>query len=135
LGTKNKFRRLHFLGKSNDTREFGERESLFCDVFEVIYLDGGFENAGNFVLKFLDFKREIVITDYKSKLQEITQQLYKNPDYIIVKEFGSDHNKKFKAAVFVNSKLLGNGVGSSKKSASSYSSKSFKKRKRVSRCK
>ncbi|MDR2066791.1 MAG: ribonuclease III [Endomicrobium sp.] len=111
-----------FLGKNNDTRESRKRESLLCDVFEAVvgavYLDGGFENARNFVLKFLDFKREIVITDYKSKLQEIAQRLYKKiPDYRIVKEFGPDHNKKFKAAVFVNSELLGNGVGSSKKEA------------------
>jgi ribonuclease-3 len=111
-----------FLGKSDDTRESRERESLLCDVFEAVvgalYLDGGFENARNFVLQFLDFKQEIVITDYKSKLQEIAQRLYKKiPDYRIVKEFGPDHNKKFKAAVFVNSELLSNGVGSSKKEA------------------
>jgi ribonuclease-3 len=95
---------------------------LLGDVFEAVvgavYLDGGFENARNFVLKFLDFKREIVITDYKSKLQEIVQRLYKKiPDYRIVKEFGPDHNKKFKATVFVNSEVLGNGLGSSKKEA------------------
>ena len=111
-----------FLGKSDDTRESRERESLLCDVFEAVvgavYLDGGFENARNFVLKFLDFKQEIVITDYKSKLQEIAQRLYKKiPDYRIIKEFGPGHNKKFEAAVFVNSELLGNGVGSSKKEA------------------
>ncbi|MDR0617641.1 MAG: ribonuclease III [Endomicrobium sp.] len=111
-----------FLGKSDDTRKSRERESLLCDVFEAVvgavYLDGGFENARNFVLKFLDFKQEIVITDYKSKLQEIAQRLYKKiPDYRIIKEFGPDHNKKFEAAVFVNSELSGNGVGNSKKEA------------------
>ncbi|MDR1522486.1 MAG: ribonuclease III [Endomicrobium sp.] len=111
-----------FLGKSDDTKESREREGLLCDVFEAIvgaiYLDGGFENAKKFVLKFLNSKKEIVVTDYKSKLQELTQKLYKKfPDYKIIKEFGPDHNKKFEAVVLINSKLLGNGIGNSKKEA------------------
>ncbi|MDR0724222.1 MAG: ribonuclease III [Endomicrobium sp.] len=110
------------LGKNDDTRESRERESLLCDVFEAIvgaiYLDGGFEKAQKFVLKFLDSKKEIIITDYKSKLQEIVQRLYKKiPDYKITKEFGPDHNKRFEASVLINNKTLGDGAGSSKKEA------------------
>ncbi|MDR1418062.1 MAG: ribonuclease III [Endomicrobium sp.] len=110
------------LGKSDDTKESRERESLLCDVFEAIvgaiYLDGGFEKAKKFILKFLDSKKEIVITDYKSKLQEIVQKLYKKiPDYKITREFGPDHNKKFETNVLINNKILGNGIGNSKKEA------------------
>lgn len=111
-----------FLGKSEDFQETRHREKLLCAVFEAvcgaIYLDGGFENAKKFVLKFLDIQREIVITDYKSKLQEMVQSIYKElPEYKTVNEFGPDHSKKFEIAVYVNNKLLGKGTGNSKKSA------------------
>ncbi|MDR1244426.1 MAG: ribonuclease III [Endomicrobium sp.] len=111
-----------FLGKSEDVFEARKRESLLCDVFEAVvgavYLDGGFENAKKFVLKFLNTQKEIIITDYKSRLQELAQSVYKElPEYKIIKEFGPDHNKKFEAAVYVNRRLLGRGIGSSKKEA------------------
>ncbi|GMO64678.1 MAG: hypothetical protein Nk1A_1290 [Endomicrobiia bacterium] len=114
-----------FLGKNEDTNnEARIKDSLLCDVFEAvigaIYLDGGFENAKNFVLKFLNNQKEIVITDYKSRLQEIVQSVYKElPKYAITKEVGPDHNKEFEAVVCVNDRLLGKGkgIGNSKKEA------------------
>ncbi|MDR1926143.1 MAG: ribonuclease III [Endomicrobium sp.] len=115
-----------FLGKSEDRKkEARHRESLLCDVFEAvvgaIYLDGCFENVKKFVLKFLSEQKEIVITDYKSKLQEFAQSVCKNlPEYKIVKEFGPDHNKKFEAAVYLNNNLLGKGTGNSKKKAQQF---------------
>ncbi|MDR0820033.1 MAG: ribonuclease III [Endomicrobium sp.] len=111
-----------YLGKSEDTKEARQRESLLCDVFEAvtgaIYLDGGFENVKKFVLRFLNDCREIEITDYKSRLQEILQSIYKElPKYKIIKEFGPDHNKKFEVAVYIKSKFLGKGVGNTRKKA------------------
>jgi ribonuclease-3 len=109
-----------FLGKSEDVSEARNRESLLCDVFEAVvgavYLDGGFEHAKKFILKFLDAQKEIIITDYKSRLQELAQSVYKElPEYKIIKEFGPDHNKKFEVAVYVKRRLFGKGTGSSKK--------------------
>ncbi|MDR3307220.1 MAG: ribonuclease III [Endomicrobium sp.] len=111
-----------FFGKSEDTFEARNRESLLCDVFEAvvgaIYLDGSFDNAKKFALKFLDVQKEIIITDYKSRLQETSQSVYKElPEYKIIKEFGPDHSKKFEAAVYVKGRLLGKGGGKSKKEA------------------
>jgi ribonuclease-3 len=111
-----------FLGKSEDILKARNRESLLCNVFEAVvgavYLDGGFENAKKIILKFLDAQKEIIITDYKSWLQELTQSVYKElPEYKIIKELGPDHNKKFEAAVYVKRMLLGKGIGSSKKKA------------------
>jgi ribonuclease-3 len=111
-----------FLGKGEDSQGARHRENLLCDAFEAvcgaIYLDGGFENVKKFVLKFLDIQKEILITDYKSRLQEIARSIYKNlPEYKIVKEFGPDHSKKFEVVVCVNNKLLGKGTGNSKKEA------------------
>jgi ribonuclease-3 len=110
------------LGKSEDGFKARNRVSLLCDAFEAvvgaIYLDGGFENAKKFVIKFLDIRKEIIIIDYKSRFQEEAQSIYKElPKYRIIKEFGPDHNKKFEAAVYVKNRLLGKGIGSSKKEA------------------
>ncbi|MDR1696115.1 MAG: ribonuclease III [Endomicrobium sp.] len=111
-----------FLGKSEDNKEARGREGLLGDAFEAvsgaIYIDGGFENAKKFVLKFLDGQKEIEITDYKSRLQEATQSDCKElPKYKITREFGPDHDKKFEAAVYVKGGLLGKGAGHSKKEA------------------
>ena len=110
------------LGKSEDTTEARQREGLLCDAFEAlvcaVYLDGGFENAKKFVLKFLDKQQDIVITDYKSRLQEAVQSEYKIlPKYKILRERGPDHDKNFEVAVYVKDQLLGKGVGHSKKEA------------------
>jgi ribonuclease-3 len=114
-----------YLGKSQCAEETRQRENLLCDVFEAvtgaIYLDGGFENVKKFILKFLNNHEEIEITDYKSKLQEIMQSVYKElPEYKMIKEFGPDHNKKFEAAVYVKGKFLGKGAGNSKKEAQQF---------------
>jgi ribonuclease-3 len=115
-----------FLGKSEDRKkEARHREGLLCDVFEAIvgaiYLDSCLENVKKFVLKFFNEQEEIVITDYKSKLQEIAQSVCKKlPEYKIVKEFGPDHNKKFEVAVYLNDNLLGKGTGNSKKKAQQF---------------
>jgi ribonuclease-3 len=111
-----------FLGKSENAKDARQREGLLCDVFEAvigaIYLDGGFEESKKFVLKFLDVQKEIALQDYKSRLQEYVQSIYKGlPKYKMVKEFGPDHNKKFEIAVYAREKLLGKGVGNSKKEA------------------
>ncbi|MDR3113222.1 MAG: ribonuclease III [Endomicrobium sp.] len=110
------------LGKSEDTKESRQREALLCDVFEAVcgavFLDGGYSAAKLFVLNFLDGQNEIIITDYKSRLQEIAQFEHKElPRYDILREFGPDHDKKFEVAVYVKKKLLGKGVGHSKKEA------------------
>ena len=56
--------------------------------------------------------------DYKSRLQELWQQKYKEPPvYKVVSETGPDHNKVFLIAVKYKGKTLGKGEGSSKKRA------------------
>ncbi|MDR3071511.1 MAG: ribonuclease III [Endomicrobium sp.] len=111
-----------FLGKSENTKIAKRRENLLCDVFEAVvgavYLDGGFENAKKIVLNFLNDLREIIIKDYKSKLQEVVQSVCKClPEYKVIKEFGPDHIKKFEIGVYINGKFFGSGIGNSKKEA------------------
>ena len=110
------------LGKSEDGDEARSREGLLCDAFEAlvcaVYLDGGIEEAKKLVLRFLDKQQQIVITDYKSRLQETAQSEFKIlPEYKVVREYGPDHDKKFEVSVYVKNKLLGSGEGHSKKEA------------------
>ena len=57
-------------------------------------------------------------TDYKTALQELVQQK-KNQTlcYRLVSESGPDHDKVFTAQVLLNDRVVGEGIGSSKKRA------------------
>ena len=62
--------------------------------------------------------------DYKTVLQEVIQ---KNPgeviEYVLVKESGPDHNKRFEVEVHLNSNVIGKGGGTSKKKAEQLAAK------------
>ena len=112
------------LGKGEDATGGRKRDSITSDAMEAligaIYLDGGFANAKEFVLKFvlndLDGKR--LFYDSKTILQEIVQgTLNERVSYRLVGEEGPDHNKSFYVEVCVGEKIYGNGKGSSKKAA------------------
>ncbi len=112
------------LGKGEDRTGGRKRASILADAFEAvigaIYLDGGLDNARKFVLRFIEkaAKEQMSFRDYKTELQEIIQ---KNPDehltYVLVGESGPDHDKRFEVEVLLNSNVIGNGVGRSKKLA------------------
>lgn len=102
-------------------------ESLLADLFEAvlgaIYLDRGIETASKFLEKELfslipTAAQETSIFDYKSRLQEKTQeQTQASPQYKVAKETGPDHDKTFTVAVFLKDKLLAEGSGKSKQDA------------------
>ncbi len=104
-----------------------ENESLLADTFEAvlgaIYLDQGLPAANLIIEKFLlplinKIEREESIYDYKSKLQETTQQQTKvSPVYQVTSESGPDHNKIFSVGVYLAKKLLATGQGRSKQEA------------------
>ena len=56
--------------------------------------------------------------DYKTQLQELVQQK-KNQvlTYALVGQSGPDHDKQFSVEVALNGKVVGSGIGSSKKRA------------------
>ena len=113
------------LGRGEEMTGGRERPSICADAFEAviaaIYLDGGIEAARSFVLPFAVGMLEEHATpfkDYKTLLQEIIQQ---NPEeklqYVLVEESGPDHDKRFVVEVHLNSNVIGQGVGRSKKEA------------------
>jgi ribonuclease III len=102
-----------------------ERVSILADCVEAIiaaiYIDSGFEKAKEFIID--NFKDTIekaiknkIILDYKTKLQEVMQQ---NGDisieYALTKHEGPPHRRKFYTQVSVEDKVLGKGIGYSKK--------------------
>jgi ribonuclease-3 len=112
----------------------GEREELgkarltiVADALEsvlgAIYLDGGYEPCRDFIKKFLLIKLPDIISqksykDEKTKLQELTQRKYKiTPKYKILSSEGLDHNKVFRAGVYLDKELLAQGEGKSKQEA------------------
>ncbi len=114
-----------FLGKGELMTGGAERPSILEDAFEsliaAVYLDGGLEQAREFVIGFLKpaiDNHKINFKDYKTILQEVVQQ---NPDqsvnYVFTGSSGPDHNKIFEAEVHLNSNVIGRGKGKNKKSA------------------
>ncbi len=115
-----------FLGKGEELTGGRERPSIVSDAFEAviaaIYLDGGMEAARPYVLSFIP--KDITpqgaknFHDYKTELQEVIQR---NPEekivYQLVDESGPDHDKRFTVRVMLNSNVIGEGEGRSKKSA------------------
>jgi len=101
-----------------------QRDSLLCDVVEAvygaIYLDGGFAQAEQVILRHLPAwdAEEIALLDAKSTLQEYFQQRAKKlPVYTLVQETGPDHDKRFVVEVHFEGERLGTGSGTTKKEA------------------
>lgn len=120
------------LGKGEEHTGGRERPSILADAFEAviaaIFLDGGLEAARKHILSFIpkdiDIKKSIAFNDYKTMLQEIIQQ---NPEekieYVTKGQSGPDHDKAFVVQVCLNSNVIGNGTGRSKKAAEQMAAK------------
>ncbi|MDO4448095.1 MAG: ribonuclease III [Lachnospiraceae bacterium] len=112
------------LGRGEDMTGGRMRDSIVSDATEAllgaIYLDGGFERAREFVLKFIlnDIERKQLFYDSKTILQELVQEDGKQPvEYALTGESGPDHNKQFEVEVRINGIPAGNGAGHTKKAA------------------
>jgi ribonuclease-3 len=92
-------------------------------LIAAVYLDLGADAVSNLInnLYAEEWKKLTshgVVIDYKSRLQEIVQSKYQAiPVYRLVSETGPDHDKQFVVEVLVDSKVMGNGAGKSKKMA------------------
>lgn len=96
--------------------------SAFEALIGAIYLDGGFEKARDVI--HCIFKDKVKIPkfeekeDYKTYLQEMTQKKYDSvPVYRVTKESGPEHEKVFSVDLYLKSKILAKGSGTSKKRA------------------
>ena len=85
----------------------------------AIYLDGGFDNAKEFVEKFIltDIEKKQLFYDSKTILQEVVQGQHESLSYVLLEEVGPDHDKNFTVGVMIGEKQVSTGTGHTKKSA------------------
>lgn len=120
--------RFMYMGHGEEAGGGRGKDSILADCMEAviggIFLDGGYEAASRFVVRFL--KETIdkaidgkIFLDYKSEVQEILQSKGKtvNIVYVTDREEGPAHNKTFFVHMECDGKVYGSGSGKSKKEA------------------
>ena len=112
------------LGNGEDSTGGRLRASITSDAMEAligaIYLDGGFANAKEFIVRFVlnDLENKKLFYDSKTILQEIVQRDFNEPlSYELLAEEGPDHDKKFRMQAKIGDKPYGIGTGHTKKGA------------------
>ena len=113
------------LGNGEEIGGGRQRDSILADAVESViaacFLDGGMEAARQFINTFVLTEiptQKLRNTDHKTALQELVQQKKNQTlSYVLVGESGPDHDKQFVVEVSLNGKVVGKGIGSSKKRA------------------
>jgi ribonuclease-3 len=109
-------------GESKDTGR--ARQYILANTFEAvlgaIYLDQGYEVSKDFVRRSLfELIDEIVSKrlwqDAKSSFQESSQERTGvTPNYVVLRESGPDHDKRFEIGLYIGNDLVAKGEGRSK---------------------
>lgn len=115
------------LGRGEEAGGGRERPSILADAVEAIigamYMDGGLAAAQPFVLSFIKpavaaAQNHHSFNDYKTMLQEIVQKNREEVlSYRVASQSGPDHDKTFVMEVLLNSNVIAQGHGHSKKEA------------------
>ena len=118
------------LGNGEEKTGGRDRNSILADAVEAligaVFLDGGYEKTIEVVLGgFADLiedtkKGKLVVTDYKTALQERLQAegiKSDNIDYVDIGQEGPDHDKVFTVSLTICGKTIAQGKGKSKKQA------------------
>jgi dsRNA-specific ribonuclease len=115
------------LGRGEDISGGRAKRSILANTLEAIiaavYFDSGFDGVYSFIeMRFLPLLEsgtaKVHYQDYKTALQEITQNRFKVvPKYRILREFGPDHDKVFQIGLAVGDIVSTAGLGRNKKEA------------------
>jgi ribonuclease-3 len=114
------------LGRGEENTGGREKPSLLADTLEAviaaIYLDSCLVEVSRVILRCFREEIESVLTDvhrdYKSDLQEYTLEKFGCiPGYLVIREYGPDHEKVFQVELSIRGCPQGSGVGKSKKEA------------------
>lgn len=115
------------LGKGEDSSKGRKKPSILSCAYEAvvgaIFLDGGYEQSLVAVRRLfeprIDAAQEAAaMVDAKSRLQELTQELYNEaPAYLLESEDGPAHEKNFTVAVLLRGEVLATATAGSKKAA------------------
>lgn len=112
------------LGRGEEATGGRTRDSIISDVMEAvigaIFLDGGIACARTFIYRFVlsDLEDKILFMDSKTLLQEeIQKDNTAQLRYELVGETGPDHDKQFSVEAYLDDRLIGTGIGRTKKAA------------------
>ncbi len=114
------------LGRGEDAAGGRDKASILSDAFEAVigalYVDGGPEVAYAFVERCVGDRLEETAArldhlDHKSRLQELAVRAGYAPPTYVSRSTGPDHAKHFVAQAIVGNEALGEGQGTSKKTA------------------
>lgn len=129
---------LLIMGKGEEKTGGRKKESILAATMETIiaaiYLDGGMKAARAWVKKMFAKKIEAFLSssenqdlfgaDSKSALQEFLQKRKEPlPNYVIVREEGPSHEKKFFVEIRYGGRTIARGSGRSKKEAEQQAAK------------
>jgi ribonuclease III len=116
-----------YLGRGEELTNGRNKPSILANTIEAIlgalYLDTGYQETKRIIQRlFFPIIRQIeaneIKYDYKSLLQEFSQETYKLlPEYLLLEENGLAHDKTFKVALLLDGKTIAEGEGKSKKEA------------------
>jgi ribonuclease-3 len=118
----------HLLLSRGEAKDTGRaRQYILANVFEAtigaVYLDGGYDAARGFIERSLFGRLDNIVEkrlwqDAKSRFQEASQERVGiTPHYVVEKESGPDHDKRFVIGVYVGDELVAKGEGRSKQDA------------------
>lgn len=127
IAKRHNFSDFLYLGKSEKMNHGKVSKAILADSVEAViaamYLDSDIHQVETFIIKNLEeairlASQEVGNKDYKTVLQEKLQS-HGTVDikYYIMKEEGPDHDKTFESKVECNGKVLGTGIGKSKKAS------------------
>lgn len=116
------------LMSKGQSREDGKaRLVILCSCLEAVigamYFDAGYKACYDFINQTVLVELPMIIqghrwNDSKSHLQELTQSMFAClPTYKVLEETGSQHNRHFLVAVYLQEVELAKGKGPSKKEA------------------
>ena len=120
-----------FMSKPEESTGGRDKSSILEDAVEAliaaIYFDGGLEEVNKFISKFIyplidKLSKNPGQKDYKTRLQEHYAKKGQKVTYTAKSE-GPDHNKQFNAQVILENKIIGKGIGKSKKNAEQMAAK------------
>jgi ribonuclease-3 len=119
--------RYVLLGRGEEQQGGRDRDALLADVFEAvmgaIFLDAGFEVVRNTILRIFEerWPEQAVLPetkDYKSRLQEVAQERFRDrPVYILSGTLGPEHEKVFRVDATLPAGEVFRGEGTSVKRA------------------
>ena len=114
------------LGAGEEQSGGRKKASLLADLFEsvfgAIFIDGGFDAVKKVLLplivpEIIAKADNVVLSDYKSRLQELLGKNHIRAEYVIIDVKGPDHNRVFTARVNIENGVSAEGSGRSKKEA------------------